>query len=262
MQRMLPVTAALQFLKGRRTIDGKVPFDSVEQAVFVLRGYTGQDFGTNANRWGEWLAKHRGEYRRSADDPLLSEAAWYFFRHGKWPADKLMKKKRRPRKPSGWQNASIRTLLELIQAERAADPIDYPKPRVKPPDPIRKGIPTLKKGVYRKPTPMIEERFLFAGQCKIDGIYTWLGLPDMAKAWTNPRIQKQINIRRVHWEESAPQQFPPERLSLFATEPREGEEIYLVWPAGSSKEPEVWTYFGWSENKYPNLREFLKWKLK
>lgn len=109
---------------------------------------------------------------------------------------------------------------------------------------------------------MIKERFLFAGQwiCP-DGIYTWLGLPDMEGTWTNARTLRQIGVRREHWDESAPRQFPPERLSLFGIERREGEEIYLVWPVALSKEPEVWVYFGQSERVHKNLREYLKWLL-
>jgi hypothetical protein len=60
--RIHPISFALQYLKGRRTIHGKSPCSSKAEALRVLREFTGQDFGTDAVKWGEWLRKNRKVY--------------------------------------------------------------------------------------------------------------------------------------------------------------------------------------------------------
>jgi len=62
--RVHPISLALQYLKGRRSLHGKVIYTSEAEAVAVLRKLTGQDFGTDAKRWGEWLRRNRGVYTR------------------------------------------------------------------------------------------------------------------------------------------------------------------------------------------------------
>jgi len=41
---------------------GGQTFDSTEDAVKILRQLTGQDFGQDAKRWGQWLRKNRRVY--------------------------------------------------------------------------------------------------------------------------------------------------------------------------------------------------------
>jgi hypothetical protein len=41
---------------------GRPTFASDAEAVKVLRILTGQDFGTDAKKWGEWLRKNRRVY--------------------------------------------------------------------------------------------------------------------------------------------------------------------------------------------------------
>jgi hypothetical protein len=65
--RIHPISLALHYLKGRRTrrgapFYGRPTFDSEADAVHLLRKCTGQDFGTDATRWGEWLRKNRWVY--------------------------------------------------------------------------------------------------------------------------------------------------------------------------------------------------------
>lgn len=75
--RVHPITLALGYLRGRRTrraapFHGRPVFDSPEAAVATLRELTGQDFGTDAARWGEWLRANRQVYhtpRAKADGP-------------------------------------------------------------------------------------------------------------------------------------------------------------------------------------------------
>lgn len=60
--RLHPISLALMFLKGRKSVHGRVVFENVEEAVDALRKSTGQDFGTDAVAWGRWLRANRWVY--------------------------------------------------------------------------------------------------------------------------------------------------------------------------------------------------------
>ena len=67
--RVHPVSLALRYLKGRRTLraapyNGGPLFRSDAEAVAVLRKLTGRNFGTDVKAWGEWLRKNRAVYYR------------------------------------------------------------------------------------------------------------------------------------------------------------------------------------------------------
>lgn len=47
-------------------------FDDEDEAVSVLRKFTGRDFGADAIAWGDWLSRNRWVYYASADDPRLT----------------------------------------------------------------------------------------------------------------------------------------------------------------------------------------------
>jgi hypothetical protein len=75
--RIHKISLALRYLKGQRTLRGapyygRPIFASAERAAEVLRRFTGQDFGTDAARWGEWLRHNRWVYHASPNDPRLS----------------------------------------------------------------------------------------------------------------------------------------------------------------------------------------------
>lgn len=64
------ISLALRYLQGRRHVHGAPyfsgsPFDSDAEAVALLRRLTGQDFGTDARKWSEWLRKNRRVYYRT-----------------------------------------------------------------------------------------------------------------------------------------------------------------------------------------------------
>jgi hypothetical protein len=72
-----PISLALRYLKGQRTLRGapfygRPLFSSPEQAAAQLRRLTGQDFGTDAGAWGAWLRRNRWVYYASPDDPRLT----------------------------------------------------------------------------------------------------------------------------------------------------------------------------------------------
>jgi hypothetical protein len=74
--RIHPVSLALRFLKGHRTMRaspyyGSPLFASDDEAVAMLRKFTGRDFGTNATAWGHWLSRNRWVYHADANDARL-----------------------------------------------------------------------------------------------------------------------------------------------------------------------------------------------
>jgi hypothetical protein len=74
--RIHPVSLALRYLRGQRRFRGapyfgSAAFDSEQSAIELLRKFTGQDFGNNAAKWGNWLRKNRWVYYASTDDPRL-----------------------------------------------------------------------------------------------------------------------------------------------------------------------------------------------
>ena len=71
--RVHPISLALRYLKGQRQFRGapyfgNSPFDSEAEAVAELRKLTGQDFGADAARWGQWLRANRRVYYASSQD--------------------------------------------------------------------------------------------------------------------------------------------------------------------------------------------------
>jgi len=78
--RIHPISLALRYLKGRRTLrgapfSGRALFDAPGEAAARLRQLTGQDFGTDAAAWGAWLRRNRWVYRGRPDDPRLTQGA-------------------------------------------------------------------------------------------------------------------------------------------------------------------------------------------
>jgi hypothetical protein len=71
--RIHPISLALRYLKGQRTLRGapyygRPLFDGPEEAATRLRQFTGQDFGTDATAWGEWLRRNRWVYYAGLED--------------------------------------------------------------------------------------------------------------------------------------------------------------------------------------------------
>ena len=110
-------------------------------------------------------------------------------------------------------------------------------------DIVGRGVPTLKPGIFRPMTPMLQSRFEYAGTWEnaFNG-HSMLSLDEMEKAWTDDEKLYAVSIRQEHWKDSPPAIYPSEHLSLFAHN-IEGEEIYLIWPDSLVGEPRVWTVF-------------------
>jgi hypothetical protein len=78
--RVHPISLALRYLKGQRTLRGapfygQPLFASPEEAAARLQQLTGQDLGTDAAVWGAWLRRNRWVYFAGPDDPRLRGSA-------------------------------------------------------------------------------------------------------------------------------------------------------------------------------------------
>ena len=65
--RIHPISIALRRLKGEKTIHGRSVFATETDAAEALVRMTGQDFGTDPTKWGEWLRNNRWVYHHSPE---------------------------------------------------------------------------------------------------------------------------------------------------------------------------------------------------
>lgn len=122
-------------------------------------------------------------------------------------------------------------------------------------------LPTFDKSVCRNLSPMLIDRFLYAGLWK-SGRDCWLGYNDIIHLIRNDDVVSVHFSLREEWEGSAPMRFSDDRLSLFGiTEGVPENLIYLVW-TDICIEPEIWSYKNYMCNKFDNLEEFLTFVLK
>ncbi len=128
--------------------------------------------------------------------------------------------------------------------------------RIWRPEPLPEGVLTLASRVYRAKTPMFAARFAGTWVGAFAG-FTWLGISDLERAWTDEAIQKALGNRRSTEDTSPLVAHPPGRMSLFGFDVVEENGIYLVRPAGQG-EPELWQYFGWDDQRYDSLRAYLE----
>lgn len=121
-------------------------------------------------------------------------------------------------------------------------------------------LPTFDNHVFRPSSSMLRSRFEFAGSWRI-GQDVWL-TPSQMSSWIRKRsVRKHHGALRAHWEGSAPMSYPDAQLSLFGiTEDVPENLVYIVWTKEEG-EPEIWTYTGYEEHRFENLREYLRWCL-
>ena len=130
---------------------------------------------------------------------------------------------------------------------------------LKSPENFKLGIPSLAKGIYLPPSPMIRVRFETVGRW-VNAAFgqTWLGIEDMKKAWSSTMTKEQTKLRLADWPNSPLQNHPPELTSLFGLDPGEGEDTYLLWPETKGEEPKILCYMGYEEEIHCNLADFLE----
>lgn len=134
------------------------------------------------------------------------------------------------------------------------------------PTEIGLGVPTLEKGVYRKFSPMINERFSTYGRWEHATHGSWLSLKDMEQLWDEKldkkndelivRIVSQISAARNGWLDHAYSLFRDDRISVFAGSDNGNECIVLLW-LELEDEPELWVYDSNGEARYKNLNDYL-----
>jgi len=165
--------------------------------------------------------------------------------------------------PPKADNNEIRRLLERLQeVNRVSDGDEGMAQELEPPTTDLTDVPSLQKGVYLPLSPMVRERFRFAGSWKNAGLgQRWLSLSEMRTAWTNRSIQKQIRTRQEHWENAIVAKFPPERLALFGFDADIGDETYLAW-TDTRKEPQVILYSDYDEERFKDLKACLRYLIR
>jgi hypothetical protein len=133
------------------------------------------------------------------------------------------------------------------------DPFDL---TVAPPAPVRE-LATFDPKVTRPLSPMLRERFEFAGTITVGG-EVWVAAGDIAAATRKRQLLGNHKARREHWENSVPMRFEDGALSLFAYDPVSQEDVvYLVW-TGRAVEPELWQYHSMDEQKFRDVNAFLR----
>jgi len=131
---------------------------------------------------------------------------------------------------------------------------------IEPPE-LVEAIPTFDPAVSRSLTPMLRERFAFAGAWT-EGGRRWLSASQMREWTSKPDIRHHHAILREHHNGSAPMRFRDDQLGLFGVDLEElGNFDYLVWGTDDG-EPQVWHYrVGAPATKFRHLVNYLKWYL-
>lgn len=160
----------------------------------------------------------------------------------------------------------IKDLIEAAFAqtakywETAAEAL---RPKMWPPTPFDRGIPTLQPGVFWPASPMLRQRFELLGRWSTASHGHWLSAADMEALWSDgadPFVDgvKQMQIASAEgWPNDASGLFRPERLSLFAGSEYSNERIYLLW-LDFEDEPELWVYDANGESRYHDLAAYLQ----
>lgn len=155
--RIHPISLALRYLKGHRTIRaapyyGAQLFNCDDEAVAALRRLTGQDFGSDATAWGTWLRRNRWVYHASPDDSRHATTSTK-------KAPTAMKKKQVLKKESGdsfsqeflatieelndWRGDTLARVRKLI---KQADPKIVEEMKWRKPSNAMLGVPVWSHG--------------------------------------------------------------------------------------------------------------------
>ncbi|BDR55723.1 hypothetical protein [Xylocopilactobacillus apis] len=118
-------------------------------------------------------------------------------------------------------------------------------------------VPTLDAAVYQAASPLLKERFLYAGSWQDIG-ETFISVNEMAELVDKPHFRNWVASMRDDWEGSAPAMYPDSRLSLLSVMSQdEGDYTLAVW--NNPAEPEIWRYSGQSEHKFKDLLAWFNW---
>lgn len=149
-------------------------------------------------------------------------------------------------------------LLDKIKAKNASDP-DHGDQEILLPENNMHVIQTLDDNVVRPLSPMLAARFDYASSwvnAHLD--QNWLSLQEIKSAKSNETIREWIELRVENWGHVPPATVKYSQAALFAYNPYEPEETYLVWRSDNA-EPEVWRYFGSDYKYFFDLKSFFEY---
>lgn len=153
----------------------------------------------------------------------------------------------------------IKHKIEQVFEELKDDSIVHPR------ESHSKEIPTLKKENYREASPMLLERFNFAGAWEDSTHGDWLSISEMKYLWLNESKILNERIKEIkenllsiseNWANDAISLFKSNRISVFAASNYTNERIYLIW-FDDIIEPELWVYDVNGFSRFENLEYYL-----
>lgn len=123
------------------------------------------------------------------------------------------------------------------------------------------GIMTLLPGHYRPLSPMLKQRFLQMGRWSDAHLsQDWLDISEVNRWPTIAPILRRLELRKENWDFIPPGSESAENCSVFAVNPFELDETYLLWTQ-EQEEPQVWEYFGADFKMFLNLERYIEYIL-
>jgi len=151
---------------------------------------------------------------------------------------------------------SIKSKLKLIIKELKEESTIHPKEE-------KEQIPTFEKGIYKKFSPMLKERFDILGAWEDSTHGDWLSLSEMENLWdeniTDDRLRDiKINLisNQNNWDNDALSLFKNNRISVFAASAYTNERVFIVW-LDAVIEPELWVYDTNGFSMFQNLEKYF-----
>ena len=122
-----------------------------------------------------------------------------------------------------------------------------------------KQISTLAPNVFRPLSPMLNARFNYCSSW-INAYHeqSWLSLNEIASATESQTIKQSLDLRMENWSWLPPGSVSPEDCAIFAHNPYDFDETYLVWTS-SSEEPTIWCYLDADYKMFNNLNRYIEY---
>lgn len=150
-------------------------------------------------------------------------------------------------------------LLEQLKQSNENEP-DHGEQVINPPDQGEQ-ICTLEEGVFRSLSPMLRTRFEFASSWHNAVLsQDWLSLAEICTVRENPIFNEWFALRLENWDFIPPSTVPLRNCAIFAINPYEPSETYLVWE-DDQEEPAIWQFFSADYNYFKSFENYLEWNL-
>jgi hypothetical protein len=159
---------------------------------------------------------------------------------------------------SGRSDPRTKELLVRMKERNDADP-DHGEQCILDPE-AASDIQTLQPDVSRPLSPMLRARFEFCSSwSNADLDQYWLSLSEIGDCQSNPVLAEWMRLRAENsYGSDPPGCVEPSHCSIFAYNPFEPDETYLVWK-DDEQEPMVWRYFGADYKMFLNLNAYLQY---